>query len=254
MKDVLVARNLKKVYGGRGTSYTALHGIDLTIKEGEYVAVMGPSGAGKTTLLNLIATIDSPTEGEILIGGNNVVKMSEAELSSFRRDKLGFIFQDYNLLDNLTVKENIVLPLALARADHNIIEKRIGEIASTLQIGDILEKYPYEISGGQKQRTAASRAVISQPELILADEPTGNLDSSSSKELLEYLTGLNKAYQATILMVTHDAFAASYCKRILFIKDGRIYTELNRGSSRKEFFQKIMDVLKSLGGDVNDLI
>jgi len=254
MKDVLIVKNLKKIYGSRGASYTALHGIDLEVKQGEFVGIMGPSGAGKTTLLNLVATIDRPTDGEILIGDKNIINMNESELSSFRRDKLGFIFQDYNLLDNLTVEENIVLPLALAKMNHKEIEQKIEEIANTLQINDILNKYPYEISGGQKQRTAASRAVINQPELVLADEPTGNLDSKSSKELLEYLTGINQLYQATILMVTHDALAASYCKRILFIKDGRLYTELNRGKSRKEFFQKIMDVLKSLGGDANDLI
>ncbi len=254
MKEVLKTRNVKKVYGSRGTVYTALHGINLSIKEGEFVGVMGPSGAGKTTLLNLIATIDRPTEGEILIDGSNVVVMNEEELSSFRRDSLGFIFQDYNLLDNLTVKENIVLPLALAKVNHQEIEKRISKIANSLQIEDILNKYPYEISGGQKQRTAASRAIINNPQLILADEPTGNLDSKSSRELLEYLTELNKLYQATIMMVTHDAIAASYCKRIVFIKDGNIFTELNRGASRKEFFQRIMDVLKTLGGDLNDLI
>ena len=254
MNNVLLVKNLKKIYGGRGAAYTALQGIDLQIKNGEFVGVMGPSGSGKTTLLNLIATIDRPTEGEILIGGKDVVSMKESELSSFRRNRLGFIFQDYNLLDNLTVKENIALPLALAGTNYQEIEEKIDEIVSNLQIKDILNKYPYEISGGQKQRTAASRAVINQPELVLADEPTGNLDSKSSRELLEYLVGLNNIYKATILMVTHDAFAASYCERILFIKDGRLYTELNRGVSRKDFFQKIMDVLKSLGGDVNDLI
>lgn len=254
MKDILLARNVKKVYGSRGAVYTALHGIDLKVKEGEFVGIMGPSGAGKTTLLNLMATIDRPTEGEIIIGGSNVVSMNEVELSTFRRDRLGFIFQDYNLLDNLTVRENIVLPLALAKINHQEIEKRVEEIANNLEIDDILDKYPYEVSGGQKQRTAASRAIINQPELVLADEPTGNLDSKSSRELLEYLTKLNKVYQATILMVTHDAFAASYCGRIIFIKDGRLFTELNRGNSRKEFFQKIMDVLKTMGGDVNDLI
>lgn len=254
MKEVLTAKNIKKVYGARGNVFTALQGIDLEIKEGEFVGIMGPSGAGKTTLLNLIATIDRPTEGEIYVDKQNIVKMDENDLSSFRRDMLGFIFQDYNLLDNLTVKENIALPLALARLDVMDIEKRVDKTAGSFGIEDILNKYPYEISGGQKQRTAAARAIINNPRLVLADEPTGNLDSRSSRELLEYLSMINKDEQATILMVTHDAFAASYCRRILFIKDGSLYTELNRGASRKDFFQKILDVLKALGSDLDDLI
>ena len=180
--------------------------------------------------------------------------MNENRLSAFRRDKLGFVFQEYNLLNNLTVRENVVLPLALARVDYETIDNKVEEIAGELGISDILAKYPDEISGGQKQRTAAGRAIINQPELILADEPTGNLDSRSSKELLQYLSKLNNSFNATILMVTHDAFAASYCKRILFIKDGKLFTELNRGKSRKEFFQKILDVLKTIGGDVSELI
>lgn len=254
MKEVLIGKNIKKVYGSRGAIYTALHGIDLIIEEGEFVGIMGPSGAGKTTLLNLIATIDRPTEGEILIGGKNVVMMDETELSTFRRDMLGFIFQDYNLLDNLTVKENIVLPLSLARVSLPEIKKRVIQIANNFGIKEILDKYPYEISGGQQQRTAAARAIINNPKLVLADEPTGNLDSGSSKELLDYLEKINQNMQATIMMVTHDSYAASYCKRILFIKDGSIFTELNRGDSRKRFFQKILDVLKVLGGDIDDLI
>jgi putative ABC transport system ATP-binding protein len=253
MNNVLNVRNLKKVYGSRGNVYTALHDIDLSIKEGEFVGIMGPSGAGKTTLLNIIATIDKPSSGTVTIGDEDIVKMNEEKLSVFRRNKLGFIFQDFNLLDTLTVKENIVLPLALSKVDLNEIKKRLTEISVSLGIDDILNKYPYEISGGQKQRTAAARAIISKPALILADEPTGALDSKSSSELLQALSDLNEKNKATIMMVTHDAFAASYCKRIIFIKDGLLFTELVRGGSRKEFFQKILDVLKTLGGGLTDI-
>jgi putative ABC transport system ATP-binding protein len=252
MNDVLTARNVKKVYGSRGNVYTALQDIDLTIKQGEFVGIMGPSGAGKTTLLNIISTIDQPSSGTVTIGGEDIVKMNEEKLSVFRRNKLGFIFQDFNLLDTLTVKENIVLPLALSKVRLEELEKRLKEVAAGLSIEDILNKYPYEISGGQKQRTAAARAIITKPALVLADEPTGALDSKSSTELLQALSDLNEKNSATIMMVTHDAFAASYCKRIIFIKDGLLFTELVRGGSRKEFFQKILDVLKTLGGGITE--
>ncbi|MCY6960670.1 MULTISPECIES: ABC transporter ATP-binding protein [Clostridium] len=254
MNTVLTAKNLKKIYGSKGNIYTALHDINLEIKEGEFVGVMGPSGAGKTTLLNIISTIDKASSGIVNVDGDNILNMNEDKLSSFRRNKLGFIFQDFNLLDTLTLKENIVLPLALSKVNHNEIESRVNSIADTLGIREILNKYPYEVSGGQKQRAAASRAIINNPKLILADEPTGALDSKSSQELLQCLSDLNENNKATIMMVTHDAFAASYCKRILFIKDGELFTELVRGNSRKEFFQKILDVLKTLGGGNNDLI
>lgn len=255
MKNVLYAKKIKKIYGSRGNVYTALQEIDLEIKEGEFVGIMGPSGAGKTTLLNILSTIDQPSSGEIMIDGSDVVKMSEDELSSFRRERLGFIFQDYNLLDTLTVKENIALPLALAKVSARDIEQRVEEIANKFGIKEILSKFPYQISGGQKQRTAASRAIISKPSLIFADEPTGALDSKSATELLQSLSGLNEQERATIMMVTHDAFAASYCKRVLFIKDGAIFTELARGNqSRKEFFEKILNVLSVLGGGKNDII
>jgi len=253
MSDVLIAKGLRKVYGSRGNVYTALHGIDLNIMEGEFVGIMGPSGAGKTTLLNIISTIDKPSGGTVTIGGEDIVKMNEEKLSVFRRNKLGFIFQDFNLLDTLTVKENIVLPLALSKVSLKDIEKRLKEVSEGLGIEDILNKYPYEISGGQKQRTAAARAIISRPTLVLADEPTGALDSKSSTELLEALSDLNEKNKATIMMVTHDAFAASYCKRIIFIKDGLLFTELVKGGSRKEFFQRILDVLKTLGGGLTDI-
>ena len=253
MSNVLMAKNLKKVYGSRGNVYTALHDIDLNIKEGEFVGIMGPSGAGKTTLLNIISTIDKPSSGTVTIGGEDIVKMNEEKLSVFRRNKLGFIFQDFNLLDTLTVKENIVLPLSLSRVNLNELKRRLKEVSSGLGIEDILDKYPYEISGGQKQRTAAARAIINRPALVLADEPTGALDSKSATELLQALSDLNEKDKATILMVTHDAFAASYCKRIIFIKDGLLFTELYRGGSRREFFQRILDVLKTLGGGLTDM-
>ncbi|HSH53371.1 MAG: ABC transporter ATP-binding protein [Clostridium cochlearium] len=255
MKTVVEARKIKKVYGLKGTVFPVLHGIDLNVQEGEFVGIMGPSGSGKTTLLNILATIDQPTSGHIVIDGENILNMNEEQLSAFRRNKLGFIFQDYNLLDTLTVKENILLPLAIAKMHVSELERRVDEIADKFGIRPILEKYPYQISGGQKQRTAASRAIISNPRLILADEPTGALDSKSAADLLESLKSLNEQDKATIFMVTHDAFAASYCKRVLFIKDGNIFTELVKGNtSRKDFFKKILDVLNMLGGSASDII
>ncbi|MBW9146151.1 ABC transporter ATP-binding protein [Clostridium sp. CM028] len=254
MENVLVARNLKKVYGSRGNVYTALNDINLEIKEGEFIGIMGPSGAGKTTLLNIISTIDKPTSGVVTIDKEDLAKMNEDKLASFRRDKLGFIFQDFNLLDTLTLKENVVLPLALARINIKDIEARASIIGATLGIKDIFNKYPYEVSGGQKQRAAAARAIITKPKIILADEPTGALDSKSSTELLQSLSDLNETQRATIMMVTHDAFAASYCKRIIFIKDGSLFTELVKGTtSRKEFFKKILDVLAALGGNFDEV-
>ncbi|MBE5917353.1 MAG: ABC transporter ATP-binding protein [Pseudobutyrivibrio ruminis] len=255
MKTVVEARKIKKVYGLKETVFPVLHGIDLNVQEGEFVGIMGPSGSGKTTLLNILATIDQPTSGHIVIDGENILNMNEEQLSAFRRNKLGFIFQDYNLLDTLTVKENILLPLAIAKMHVSELERRVDEIADKFGIRPILEKYPYQISGGQKQRTAASRAIISNPRLILADEPTGALDSKSAADLLESLKSLNEQDKATIFMVTHDAFAASYCKRVLFIKDGNIFTELVKGNtSRKDFFKKILDVLNMLGGSASDII
>lgn len=253
MNNVLVAKNLKKVYASKGVNYTALQDINLEIKEGEFIGIMGPSGAGKTTLLNIISTIDTPSSGSAIIAGDDITKMNEDKLSSFRRNKLGFVFQDYNLLNTLTIKENIVLPLALSKVHHKEIEKRVNELSKKFGIDGTLNKYPYEVSGGQKQRAAIARAVITKPSLVLADEPTGALDSKSSAEILQTLSDLNEKDNATIMMVTHDAFAASYCKRILFIKDGTLYTELVRGGSRKEFFQKILDVLSTLGNTVADM-
>jgi putative ABC transport system ATP-binding protein len=255
MKTIVEAKQLRKVYGAKGNVFTALQEIDLKVSEGEFVGIMGPSGSGKTTLLNILATIDQPTSGQIVIDGTSLAKMNEAQLSAFRRDKLGFIFQDYNLLDTLTVKENILLPLALARINAKELESRVDVISRKFGIHSILDKYPYQISGGQKQRTAACRAIVSVPSLILADEPTGSLDSKSATDLLESLQQLNFQDKVTILMVTHDAFAASYCTRVLFIKDGKMFTELVKGqASRKDFFNKIIDVLSVLGGGASDLV
>lgn len=255
MEPVLEAKHVRKVYGSKGNVYTALSNISLEIYEGEFVGIMGPSGAGKSTLLNVLSTIDNPTSGEVKIAGHDLEEMNEQEMSLFRREQLGFIFQDYNLLDTLSIRENIILPLALEKRPVAEIEAAVERISDVFSIRSILDKYPTEVSGGQKQRTAASRAIIANPRLIFADEPTGALDSKSAADLLESLRDLNENEKATILMVTHDAFAASFCKRILFITDGEIYTEIYRGSkSRKEFFQKILDILAKLGGNVNDII
>ncbi|AIS60518.1 ABC transporter ATP-binding protein [Listeria ivanovii] len=255
METVLQAKNVRKIYGIKGNVYTALENISIDIKKGEFTGIMGPSGAGKSTLLNVLSTIDKPTSGEIMISGQALENMDEQQMSMFRRNKLGFIFQDYNLLDTLTIRENIILPLALAKQPVKEIEAKLVVISEKFGIIDILDKYPSEVSGGQKQRTAASRAIITSPSLIFADEPTGALDSKSATNLLESLRDLNEQDNATIMMVTHDAFAASFCKRILFIKDGELYTEIYRGTkTRKEFFQKILDVLAKLGGDADDVI
>lgn len=252
---LLHAKGLQKVYGRKEQTFTAIQSIDLSVDKGEFVGVMGPSGSGKTTLLNILSTIDLPSNGTVTINGRNTVTMKEKELAIFRREHLGFIFQDYNLLDTLTVEENIALPLALAKVNAKEIDQRVRESAETLGLENLLKKYPYEISGGQKQRTAAARAIIVKPDLIFADEPTGALDSKSATALLHVLTQLNEEEMATLLMVTHDAFSASYCHRILFIKDGEIFTQLDRGrSTRKEYFQKILDVLSALGGEASDLI
>jgi putative ABC transport system ATP-binding protein len=248
---VLKINNLKKLYGSKfgGTKYIALDNINLEVEKGEFVGIMGPSGAGKTTLLNVVSTIDKPSSGCVYIDGKDITKLRERQLSSFRRERLGFIFQDFNLLDTMTLKENIILPLVLSKVNHKIIDKKVSEVSEKLGLSKILQKYPYEVSGGQKQRTAAARAMITEPALILADEPTGALDSKSATELLQCLGKLNEKNLATILMVTHDAFSASYCKRIIFIKDGVLFNEIYRGdSSRNDFFQKILKVLSTLGG------
>lgn len=254
MKEILKVKNIEKVYGNKGNLTTALKNISFNVEEGEYIGIMGASGSGKTTLLNCISTIDEITSGYIELDGIDITKMNEKELSKFRREKLGFIFQDFNLLDTLTAYENISLALTIIKTPAKEIEEKITSVAKKLNITEVLNKYPYQMSGGQKQRVAAARAIITNPALILADEPTGALDSKSAKMLLESMETLNKEMNATILMVTHDAFTASYCKRILFIKDGKIFNELIKGEdSRIEFFNKIMEVISLLGGDATDV-
>ncbi|MFF2090634.1 ABC transporter ATP-binding protein [Paenibacillus sp. NPDC058174] len=249
---MLQVRRVSKVYDGK-VAYRALTDIDLTIDDGEFVGIMGPSGSGKTTLLNLIATIDEPTTGEILYDGKTTGKLSKNELAIFRRRELGFVFQDFNLLHTLTVEENIVLPLTLDGNKVSDMKQKVKTIADKLGITGIMNKRLYEISGGQAQRAAVARAMIHSPKLLLADEPTGNLDSKSAKDVMELLERINLEQRATMMLVTHDAVAASYCKRVVFIKDGRFYSEIHRGDNRQAFFQKIIDTLSLLGGHHNDV-
>ncbi|EMT51878.1 MULTISPECIES: ABC transporter ATP-binding protein [Brevibacillus] len=250
--DMLHVKRLSKIYGGRVT-YRALTDIDFTIKKGEFVGIMGPSGSGKTTLLNMISTIDSPTSGEVLLNGTNPHELKRNQLALFRRRELGFVFQDFNLLDTLTVGENIVLPLTLDGKSVAEMDEKLQTVAEKLGIVDILEKRTYEISGGQRQRTAIARAIIHTPSLLLADEPTGNLDSKASRNVMETLETINKNDGTTMMMVTHDPLAASYCHRVIFIKDGQLHNEMYRGESRQAFFQKIIDALSLLGGNTHDL-
>ncbi|WP_028596600.1 ABC transporter ATP-binding protein [Paenibacillus assamensis] len=252
---VLHAQNVRKSYGTRSNVQQVLKGINLRVLEGEFVGIMGPSGSGKTTLLNVLATIDRPTEGSILIQNVDIAKMKDAELSLFRRDKLGFIFQDYNLLDTLTVKENILLPISLGKIKKKDVEQQFHTITSILGIEELAHKYPHEISGGQKQRTSAGRALIHKPSMVFADEPTGALDSKSASDLLGTMEDINKKQGVTIMMVTHDPVASSYCNRVVFLKDGTIYSELYRGDkTRQAFFKDILNVQAVLGGDNVDAI
>ena len=251
--SILIARKVRKTYGKRSLAQEVLKGIDLEVEKGEFVGIMGASGSGKTTLLNVLCSIDQVTDGFVEINGQKLQGMKERTLAKFRRDELGFIFQDYNLLDTLTVKENILLPLSLSSIPKAAAEQRLQELVSILGISDILTKYPNEISGGQKQRTSAARALISNPSLVFADEPTGALDSKAATALLDNLAKINKAKNATIMMVTHDAIAASFCSRVLFLKDGQIYTELYKGDkSRNEFFQQILNTQSVLGGEQSE--
>lgn len=252
-KAILKIENIQKYYGSKGMVTKAINNISFEVNQGEFIGIMGPSGSGKTTLLNCISTIDKVTSGHISIDDKDITELNKKKIAEFRREKLGFIFQDFNLLDNLTAYENIALALSIIKTDSKIIDTKVKEIAETLNIADILNKYPYEISGGERQRVAAARAVITNPSLILADEPTGALDSKGAKILLESLEELNRNKNATIIMVTHDPFSASYAKRILFIKDGKIFNEIIRGKdSRKEFFNRIIEVVSLLGGDLRD--
>lgn len=255
MKTILELEKVEKYYGSRSSLTKAIDNISFKVDEGEFVAIMGSSGSGKTTLLNTISTIDRVTSGHIYVDGDDITNLRGDELNRFRREELGFIFQDFNLLDSLTAYENIALALSIQNIDAHEIEERVQKIAKELNIENVLKKFPYQMSGGQKQRVASARAIITKPKLILADEPTGALDSKSSRMLLEQFDALNQNLSATILMVTHDAFAASYATRVIFIKDGKIFNELRKGKdTRKKFFDEIINVITLLGGDLSDAL
>ncbi len=255
MENILRIANIEKYYGSRGNLTKAINSISFEVDEGEFVAIMGASGSGKTTLLNCISTIDKVTAGHIYVDGEDITRLKGNALNKFRREKLGFIFQDFNLMDTLTAYENIALALSIQNVPASKIHSAVRKVAEELNIEDVLSKYPYQMSGGQKQRVASARAIITNPRLVLADEPTGALDSKSAKLLLERFAWLNQELKATILMVTHDSFTASYARRIIFIKDGRLFHELRRGQDgRKEFFDKIIDVVTMLGGGLSDAL
>lgn len=252
---ILSVEKIEKYYGNKSNLTKAIDNISFDVEKGEFVAIMGASGSGKTTLLNCISTLDRVTSGHIYVNGEDITKLKGNKLNKFRREELGFIFQDFNLLDTLTAKENISLALTINGTKPKDIDQKVLQVVKELEIEDVLNKYPYEMSGGQKQRVASARALVTKPALILADEPTGALDSKSSRMLLEKLSSLNDELKATILMVTHDAFTASYADRIVFIKDGKIFNEINKGKKlRKEFFEQIIDVVTLLGGDLNNVI
>ena len=253
--ELLRIQHIEKYYGSRSSLTKAVDDLSLTVEAGEFTAIMGASGSGKTTLLNCISTIDRVTAGHIYLEDTDITALKGRELNRFRRERLGFIFQDFNLLDTLTAYENIALALSIRKRPADEIETAVRTVAEQLDIADVLDKYPYQMSGGQKQRVAAARAVVTDPKLVLADEPTGALDSRASKLLLERFRVLNGEYGATILMVTHDSFTASYAGRVVFIKDGKLFHEIRRGSdSRKQFFDRIIDVVTLLGGDVSDAL
>ena len=252
---VLEVNHVEKVYGSRNNVTRALADVSFAVDKGEFVGIMGASGSGKSTLLNCVSTIDAVTSGNVVINGADVTRMKHAKLTRFRREQLGFIFQDSNLLDTLTARENIALPLTIARVPAKETLARVEQVAQRLDIAGVLDKYPYQMSGGQQQRVAAARALVTDPAIILADEPTGALDSKNARLLLESIETMNRQYQATVLMVTHDSFAASYTNRVLFIRDGRIFTELRRGDSpRREFFDRIMEVVAMMGGEGSDAL
>ena len=252
---VLEVNHVEKVYGSRNNVTRALADVSFAVDKGEFVGIMGASGSGKSTLLNCVSTIDTVTSGNVVINGADVTRMKHAKLTRFRREQLGFIFQDSNLLDTLTARENIALPLTIARVPAKETLARVEQVAQRLDIAGVLDKYPYQMSGGQQQRVAAARALVTDPAIILADEPTGALDSKNARLLLESIESMNRQYQATVLMVTHDSFAASYTNRVLFIRDVRIFTELRRGASpRREFFDRIMEVVAMMGGEGSDAL
>ena len=253
-KKILQVKQIQKYYGNKDNITKALDGISFDVEEGEFLGIMGASGSGKTTLLNCISTIDNISSGHIYLDNQDVTEIKEEDIAKFRRENLGFIFQDFNLLDTLTIEENIALILTINRMSEKEIDKKVIEIAQKLEIQDILNKYPYQVSGGQKQRCASARAIVNSPKIILADEPTGSLDSKSARQLLEVMETMNKQMKATILMVTHDPLSASYCDKILFLKDGKIFNKIEKGEKqRKEFYNEILDVLALLGGDTRDV-
>lgn len=253
MMNILKGTKIYKSYGNKYNKQEVLKGIDIGVRQGEFVSIMGASGSGKTTLLNVLSSIDKVSQGSIAVEGKEMTEMKEKQLAQFRKNHLGFIFQEYNLLDTLTVKENILLPLSISKTPKKEADFKFEHVATELGIYDIKDKYPNEISGGQKQRTSAARAFIHEPSIIFADEPTGALDSKSASDLLNKLSDLNQKRKATILMVTHDPVAASYCNRVIFIKDGQIYTQLNKGEeSRQDFFKDIMKTQGVLGGVQNE--
>lgn len=251
---MLQVKNIEKYYGNKSNVTKALDRVSFEVADREFIAIMGASGSGKTTLLNCISTIDTVSAGDIFLDGENIAELTEKELSRFRREKLGFVFQDFNLLDTLTVEENIGLALVLNHMAPDAVKQMVEKAAQKLGISDILGKFPYQISGGQKQRSACARAMVAGQKLLLADEPTGALDSKASKNLLEIMAQMNQSMGATILMVTHDAYSASYAHRVLFLKDGRLFNEILKGErSRQDFYHEILDVLALLGGDISDV-
>ena len=252
--EILRAGNLTKIYGGsKGIKSTsALNGIDLTVEKGEFVGIMGPSGSGKTTLLNILSGIDTHTSGNVTIQNQDILNLSKDEMALFRRKELGLIFQDFNLIEGLTLEENIALPLILENRAKSDILQMVNNLMSLFNIQDIKNKYPYNVSGGEQQRTSACRALVNEPSIIMADEPTGNLDSKASRRFMKYLEFVNQEKGTTILMVTHDSYAASFCRRIVFIKDGRVYTEIQRKEEQSVFLSKILDCLAVLGGEINE--
>lgn len=254
MRKIIEASNIIKVYGETGGTFRALKEISLEINEGEFIGIMGPSGSGKTTLLNIMSTVDKATSGKILIDGINISTIKENRLARFRRDTIGFVFQDFNLLDNMTIRDNIALPLTLNNIKANTILREVDELTNLLGIAEQLDKYPYELSGGQKQRTAICRALITSPKVVFADEPTGALDSRSSSEVLKCFKNVNRKLGTTIVIVTHDAIAASYCDRIMFLKDGKITGRLDSNGDKKEFYKNILNMLALMGGNADELL
>jgi ABC-type lipoprotein export system ATPase subunit len=252
--SILEIENLEKVYELKNKDeIKVLNGINLQVRKGELVAIMGPSGSGKTTLLNILSGIDCADGGKVLFNDSDLKNMNKSEMALFRRQKMGMVFQEFNLIDSLTVKENIMLPMILDKKELEEMEDKTETLTELLGISDILNKNTYEISGGQKQRAAICRALVNDPVMIFADEPTGNLDSKSTKDVMNYLNKVNENFGTSVLMVTHDSFAASYCKRVVLLKDGEIISDISKKASRKEFFHEILAVLSLIGGDSDEL-